>query len=167
MYQENIPLERADGTFAYIDAHLVDCRSHGGFSGSPCFFQRYQENIGVKEGVPYGGEVTFLLGLISGHFDDFTNARVRGDIAENGAIQSRINTGVGIVTPAEKIVEVLELPIFKDERERVVREREQKPEEGATLDSVDKQTDRTEFENFEDLARRLIHTQKPKTDADD
>jgi hypothetical protein len=160
MYQDEIPLEWPDGTIRKIQAHLIDCRSYGGFSGSPCFFQRDDQPTGMKEGVRTRGTTTFLLGLISAHFDDFTSPKTRGDIAELGSIRIPINTGVGIVTPAERIVEVIEMPEFKDERERAEAERKRRPEEGATLDT----TRESEFERFEDLARKLVNTPKPEKD---
>jgi hypothetical protein len=54
---------------------------------------------------------------------------------------------------------------FKDERERAVREeRERRSKEGATLDSNAGPDSGTEFERFEDLARKLANTPKPKPD---
>jgi hypothetical protein len=66
-------------------------------------------------------------------------------MADPGSIEVPINTGVGIVTPVEKIVEVLEMEEFAGERERVERERKERPEEGATLDSVEPESE-FEFE---------------------
>lgn len=161
MYQDDIPFEWPDGSIRNFQAHLIDCRSYGGFSGSPCFFQRDDQFTGVREGEPTRGVVTFLLGLISGHFDLFSSARLRGDIAEEGAIRVPVNTGVGIVTPAEKIAEVLTMEEFKDERDRIERERAARPEEGATLDSVE---DRSEFDRFEALTRKLVNVPKKELD---
>jgi hypothetical protein len=134
--QQDIPVEWPDKTVKRLEAHLIDCRSHGGFSGSPCFFQ-YERPLAVQEGKRVSAELTYLLGLISGHFDDFTEPSLRGDLADVGSIQVRVNTGVGIVTPSERIVEVLEMPEFKDERERLKREAEAEPIETVTLDSVE------------------------------
>ena len=39
LYQQRVPLRRCDGTLAFTEAHLIDCRSYGGFSGSPCFVE--------------------------------------------------------------------------------------------------------------------------------
>ncbi len=154
MYQDDIPLAWPDKTTRKTQAHLIDCRSYGGFSGSPCFFQRDDQWTGVKEGKETRGTTTFLLGLISAHFDDFTSAKTLGPV------RAPINTGVGIVTPVERIVEVIDMPEFKDERERVQNEREQRPEEGATLDTAGE----SEYERFEQLARELVNTPKPKPD---
>ncbi|MBK5229121.1 MAG: hypothetical protein JJE05_11510 [Actinobacteria bacterium] len=49
---------------------------------------------------------TLLLGLISGHFDEWSTARTTGDIFE---VETAINSGVGIVTPVEAICEAIEL----------------------------------------------------------
>lgn len=39
MYQDNVPIRGPDKVKRYVQAHLIDCRSFGGFSGSPCFVQ--------------------------------------------------------------------------------------------------------------------------------
>jgi hypothetical protein len=161
MYQDDIPLEWPDGSVRYMQAHLIDCRSYGGFSGAPCFFQRDDQPTGVKEGVPIRGTHTFLFGLVSGHFDFYKSAKLRGSIVGTGEVHAPINTGVGIVTPAERIVEVLEMDELSDERERVESERRNRKEEGATLDNLDPES---EFERFEDLARKLVNTPKPEKD---
>jgi len=48
LYQNDIPHKWPDGTTRRFEAHLVDCRSFGGFSGSPCFFQRDDQLTGVS-----------------------------------------------------------------------------------------------------------------------
>lgn len=158
MYQDDIPLEWPDGSTRFVQAHLIDCRSYAGFSGSPCFFQRDDQPTGVQEGVPTRGTHTWLFGLISGHFDHYKSAKLRGSIVGTGDVRAAINTGVGIVTPAEKIVEVLKMDELQDERERVENERANRPQEGATLDTLDTES---EFERFEELARKLVNTPKP------
>jgi len=56
---------------------------------------------------------------------------------------------------------VLKMEEFEDERERVERERAARPEEGATLDSVE---DRSQFDRFEDLTRKLVNVPKKELD---
>jgi Trypsin-like peptidase domain len=108
LYQSNVPLRVADTVF-HVDAHLVDCRSYAGFSGSPCFYEYFDFSGGF--GVTYR-----LLGLMSGHFDDMTAAQVSGELADMGEIRVAINTGVGVVTPAEDIIDTLRLPELVDQR---------------------------------------------------
>jgi hypothetical protein len=85
---------------------------------------------------------TVCLGLISGHWDDMARAQATGDMANDQAVQNirfPINTGVGIVTPVEKIRECLmdeELVAARTARnaqliENIKREEEEK---AGTLD---------------------------------
>ena len=78
-----------------LPLHLLDCRSYSGFSGSPCFLQPNDEIISPGGGTLALKTHTFLLGLISGHYPD----------PEQGADS---HGGVGVVTPAERILDVLD-----------------------------------------------------------
>jgi hypothetical protein len=37
LYQDGVPIRLPDDTVIHVQGHLIDCRSFGGFSGSPCF----------------------------------------------------------------------------------------------------------------------------------
>jgi len=106
MHTENVPIVRSgtlgrlhqtgvrilwpDRTTHSITAHLIDCRSHQGFSGSPCYVQlEPRGRTDVREWD------TYLLGLITGHLDEL------------GAEQRVQNSGVGLVTTVEAICQVL------------------------------------------------------------
>ena len=113
---------RVDET-RYITAHLIDCRSFGGFSGSPCYLQKERVRVGSDEtagsvGV-YNEYRTLLFGLIGGHFDDWagTQQRREGDdeYAISDDIRAPVGTGVGYVIPAEYIRETL----MRDELEEM------------------------------------------------
>jgi hypothetical protein len=111
MYQENIPLRIGPNEMFNINkGHLIDCRSYQGFSGSPCFVQ-FQPGHGKPL-----GDATALLGLMAGHFDDWVEAEVTGDIF--GTVRTPVNTGVGIVVPAEAITDALNLDELVELRER-------------------------------------------------
>ena len=47
----------------------------------------------------------------------------------------RINAGVGVVTPYERILEALEMPEFSEDRKRIEKKHEETDEDGATLDT--------------------------------
>jgi hypothetical protein len=103
--QEHVPVGLPDGTVLEHTAHLIDCRSYAGFSGSPCLVQFPRDpDIG---GVGRIDEETEILGLVSGHFDEHTEANLTGELADMGTVGVPINLGVGIVTPAEAIEELL------------------------------------------------------------
>ena len=81
-----------------IEAYLIEARSIGGLSGSPAF---------VRETTPSGVGSFYLLGLMHGHWDIPVKNRANiGGIYSGGAI----NTGIAIVVPSKKILEVLNQP---------------------------------------------------------
>lgn len=118
LYQKGVPVEHPDGTRSEYkhEVHLVDCRSFGGFSGSPCFVQYdylARNRMGEIEALV---DKTLLLGLVSGHLDQWEEARVEGDIL--GSVRARANSGVGVVIPSEYIRETLELEELVEDRKR-------------------------------------------------
>ena len=124
--QKDIPIEW-DNTQSKITAHLVDCRSYGGFSGSPCFIQaQVSEYRDFSKQIPGGmaGNVLFdrtlLFGLMSGHFDQKEVADVSGDPSLE--VRMRINSGVGLVTPAKFISEILQMDEFVTARRDTLAE---------------------------------------------
>jgi hypothetical protein len=138
MYQERVPIGPPDNR-RYIEAHLIDCRSHGGFSGAPCFVQATVSNAGGLFAPEMAGitHKTRLLGLISAHFDDKDSTRVSEieSVVEIDVVGQRINSGVGVVTPSERIVEALNMADVREERERIEAEHVGADEEGATPDT--------------------------------
>lgn len=97
--------EGKDGPF---EAHLIDCRSYGGFSGSPVYIQVSLPSMagelskkGQWEGYSISHRIqarnywTWLWGLLIIHYTD---------LAAPDAIA---NMGVGIVIPVERIRDVL------------------------------------------------------------
>lgn len=126
------PVENRDGRF--MDAYLVESRSIGGLSGSPVFYDVYA----AKEA--FLGESRFLrtqvkfrlLGVMHGHFN-------LPDAAPDMVVEDRkerveINTGIAIVTPAEKIVEVLDM--FADEEAEGAEKHHKKLRSHVVPDSV-------------------------------
>lgn len=178
LWQENLPVQRTPhDTPKYITAHLIDCRSFAGFSGSPCYVQQLMISQGVTDGRLIIKERTALLGLIGGHFDDWARTRERdresdksvreedagysGGVSDN--IEARVSTGVGYVIPAEFIRETLMLEEFVGMRKKA--EHVNAPhEEPATMDVAPSTSSTSEFERFEDLARKLVNTPKAETD---
>ena len=171
-YVQDVPIGPPDN-LRHVEAHLIDCRSYAGFSGSPCFVQRDMwEPSWFAEGGTHvddeSGRIhteTALLGIVSGHFDTWGTARLTGDLPmEPGAVEVPLNTGVGVVTPAKAIKEMLEMKELADDRARVEDETEKrvKGDEGATLDA----SQESEFDRFERLTRELVNTPK-QTESDE
>lgn len=96
-----VPGERIQTSkYGAMEAYLIESRSIGGISGSPVFvFSRTRERIDF-----------FLLGLIHGHWESESVV----DIVELDSAEKRgVNTGIAIVTPATKILEILQSPELK------------------------------------------------------
>ena len=86
--------------FGEMEAALIECRSIGGLSGSPVFLNL--GNVRVINGELRhsldGGPMTYLYGIIHGHYDE------PGQSSNNISV----NSGIAIVTPYRKILEVIE-----------------------------------------------------------
>lgn len=174
LWQEQLPVRRTPvDAVKYITAHLIDCRSFGGFSGSPCYLQ--QGRAGVVQ-LPEGGGPaittkyrTGLLGLIGGHFDDWMRTRSRsaapdevGGISDD--IEAPVSTGVGYVIPAEFIREALMAKEFVDIRRLADEAVAAREVDAATMDSLAPEENPTEFERFEGLTRKLVNVPKKELD---
>jgi hypothetical protein len=103
--QGDIPVRIPDGTVLNMHGHLIDCRSFGGFSGSPCFVNflmriDHTPNVGLameKRGA-------LLLGLVSGHFD------LRASVAlpdETGDLGVPVAAGIAVLSTSQSIYELL------------------------------------------------------------
>ena len=107
-----------------IEGYLVESRSIGGLSGSPVFVQRSievqpTEHTGRK---PLAAGAMFWLGLVHGHWDVKEN-QVDGfssDAWSKG--REQINTGMAIVVPFDKIMEVIKQDELKWWAEQAVKE---------------------------------------------
>lgn len=98
-----------------IEAYLIESRSIGGLSGSPVFASLGIMSLATKKS--RHGEL-FLLGIVHGHW----RIEVRPDEYEEDAtslpIEEMVNMGIAIVTPAYKVLELLEQPFLVDMRQR-------------------------------------------------
>lgn len=116
-----MPEELVETQLGKIDAYLVEARSIGGLSGSPVF-----ANLGVvrvREGqLKYrpDGTLYYLLGLMHGHWD-LGIPELDKVSADTTGIQ-RVNMGIGIVAPVEKILEVINQPTVANAEEEHARE---------------------------------------------
>jgi hypothetical protein len=128
---ENVPVKRSpvDAT-RNITAHLIDCRSFGGFSGAPCYLQKSRAVAG--DGGVNTQYRTLLLGLIGGHFDDWTSTKQRMVLVDDddddqhddesysisNDIKAPVSTGIGYVIPVEFARETLMRDELLKKRER-------------------------------------------------
>lgn len=110
-----------------IDAYLIESRSIRGLSGSPVFVS--MGGTRLLFGPPNSGDVPnvilhttfgkffYLLGLISAHYD-MKNSDFDAVILD--AEGESINTGIAIVTPAQKILEVICHPDFVESEKKAL-----------------------------------------------
>lgn len=119
--------------------YLVECRSLGGLSGSPIFAQyatmhRTKYAIEMWNGVP----PTRFLGIVSGHCQ--VNEHEIDAVTENwDPKKDKLNSGIAIVVPAEKVVEILNSEKFASNRE--IKFARLAAESAPTLDAVEKDED--------------------------
>lgn len=124
-----MPEEKIETPMGLIDAYLVEARSIGGLSGSPVF--AHLGAVRVRDGKlqhTMNEEGNFyLLGLMHGHFD----VRVAQDdvsVELDGISNERINSGIAIVVPVEKILDVINQPFHRTSEDDMIARylREQK-----------------------------------------
>lgn len=91
-----------------IEAYLIEARSIGGLSGSPVFLNLGTVRLirGEIKTSTEGKAIHHLLGLIHGHFD-VKVAEIDHSSIDDGLSMDKVNTGIAIVTPANKIQELI------------------------------------------------------------
>lgn len=102
--------------FGEIEAYLIEARSIGGLSGSPVFL-----NLGFVRQMDgqtkfSNGAMIFFLGLIHGHFDQ--SSMISDSVPDK---LDRVNTGIAIVVPSHKVLEVLNHPDFVAQEEALAK----------------------------------------------
>jgi hypothetical protein len=157
--QEGLPLKRIHQDYDYT-AHLVDCRSYTGFSGSPCFVDLpYASLKPVKPPIPYPEELGPLaelhhLGMLCGMFTAHLT-----DEGDDGTVS---RYGVGVMLRSKEIGEAL----LTDDLRKDRAEKDAAAADEAEGQPSFEQTGRggSEFANFEDLTRKLVNTPKSEVD---
>ena len=151
--------------FGYdYDCHLIDCRSYGGFSGSPCFVELVliegvndaQLNERGIIGLPKYRAL--MCGMFTEHYDDSDDEEANPD----GAIS---RYGVGVMVRGEDIKKALLSDSMKQDRLDREAALVRNPPKAPPTPKVAKTKDASEFETFKSFARDLIQT--PKSDIDE
>lgn len=110
-----VEMEGPGGTRFESVVYLVEFQSWGGHSGSPVFFEHQivvEDQILVDEttgqhvltGVDEA-HISGFMGLVSGHYGIPIKAETKGDIL--GEIQTQLNSGIAMVTPADAVRQLL------------------------------------------------------------
>ena len=114
-----MPEERVATQMGLIDAYLVEARSIGGLSGSPVFvsLSLFRRNSNNYIGPTNRQKVHYLIGLMHGHYGtrlpDYDMPAVDASDIE------RVNVGIAIVVPSQKIMEVITQPLIQTEEDRI------------------------------------------------
>jgi hypothetical protein len=103
------------------DIYLVDCHVFGGNSGSPMFIDLAgQREGGLTLGINYK-----LLGVVSGYVKETANFELQTVAAYAGTVDA--NSGIAIVVPAQKILDLLDAPALKALRDNAIASLSKKP----------------------------------------
>src|SRR6266404_4012536 len=117
-----MPKEQIQTTLRVLgDIYLVDCHVFGGNSGSPMFIDLAgQRQGGLTVGLNYK-----LLGVVSGYVKETANFELQTVAAYAGTVDA--NSGVAIVVPAQKILDLLDAPALKALRDHAIASLPKKP----------------------------------------
>lgn len=149
---------------------LVEARSLSGYSGSPVFVtpSAHIERADRHDGAPVVKAVTggpcYLLGIDWGHHpwtEKVRDPMTRKPVQDGTYVRG--NSGMMMIVPTSKLVSLLDIDLFKNQR-REYEERKVKEilESTSVMDSVESED---EFDRFEGLAKRLM--QVPKSEIDE
>lgn len=120
----------------YVKAYLIETRSIGGLSGSPVFLSKFNPgflgmmrgrlntqdpNDVVRSEIADDKELKEIIERLP---PDFKKAFL--SLMEKRFLLDDINTGIGIVTPAEVIFDFINQPAFVTQREETVKELKKK-----------------------------------------
>jgi hypothetical protein len=101
-----MPTEPVATAVGELDAYLVESRSVGGLSGSPIFVDvGLLRAVGNVRQYRYGdGPSLYLLGVVNAHW----NAPAGSPKVEGGISTEVVNMGIAVVTPIDKVLQVIE-----------------------------------------------------------
>ncbi len=112
-----MPTEKVETNRGLVHAYLVETRSIAGLSGSPVFLHMAPLRVmGDGEVRQSRGKPHYFLGVMQGHH--VTSDPI--DVASpDDSTPGDMNTGIGVVIPAERVSEVIDLPVLREAREMI------------------------------------------------
>jgi hypothetical protein len=149
------------------EAILVEVRSMGGLSGSPVFVH-FPETLRDEEGNlrqleaadgKWGpGGANYLMGVMHG----FIKTSSKSPDQIHASASHPLNAGITAVVPIQKAYDLIDAKDWNVRRDEIreQREREQQGIEPAAGEPASE----SEYERFEDLARKLVNTPKSEID---
>jgi len=155
---------RHDGGYEYT-AHLVDCRSYGGFSGSPCYLETAFAGLRpVQPTMPIAATWSELEPLGNINYFAALCGMFTQHLETDGDVVSRY--GVGIMLRSDEIREALMSDeLRKERREQDDRLSKEEPGGPHLRNASRSDPGDDEFDRFEDLTRQLVNTPKPKPEG--
>jgi len=116
-----MPNEKVQTSRGLAPAYLVEARSIAGLSGSPVFLHVAPWRVAPDGTVtPMTGHSHYFMGMMQGHFLTSDPSEVVSPDEEYAP--GDMTTGIGVVVPAEQILEVVNLPELANKREAIVEE---------------------------------------------
>lgn len=150
-------IAHAEGFGYEYDCHLIDCRSYGGFSGSPCFVELLfvMREPDVKEEVFIPRYRALMVGMFTEHYDDSDNPDLNPDAAVS-------RTGVGVMVRGEDIKRALLSDHFV--RDRAQREAALAAKSGPTTPRAARVAERDSIEATKKLLGDVLRVTKGEAD---
>lgn len=103
-----------------MNAYLIETHSIGGLSGSPVWVHSPPVRVKDDQMQIAKGTRTLLLGLMHGHFDLPNQS---DEMVATTGIEGAINSGIGIVVPAYRILETLNHPTLVERRKVFLKDK--------------------------------------------
>ena len=117
-----IPEEKVNTTLKVPgDIYLVDCHVFGGNSGSPMFTDLQGDRAG---GISLGHDYR-LLGVVSGYVPETATMEIKPVASYAGTVAA--NSDVATVVPAQELLDLLDSPEAKTQRDKVVASLRKQP----------------------------------------
>jgi hypothetical protein len=150
-----------EGGYEYT-VHLVDCRSYGGFSGSPCFLEMPFASLTPEPDAPFTQIETGPVGTM--YYTSKLCGMVTAHLSDKYPVGVESRYGVGIMLRSNEIWEALMTDEMREERRWWDREHAAAGEAADTPRLKNASAEVDEFARFEDLTRKLANTPKPEKD---
>jgi hypothetical protein len=152
------------------DGCLVDCRSYQGFSGSPVFTRIQYPDLSKPAELPVPvpdearraelvetASLAIFVGMFTSHYDD--------EDSETNPARAASRYGVGVMLPVDYIRDALMTDQAKRDRSEKDAKAAAEAQKGPVLKDASVGRAESEYDRFEDVARKLVHV--PKSEANE
>ena len=165
-----MPEEEIRTAYGHHKAYLIEIRSIDGLSGSPVFAATSLMKVSPGK-LKQSEKLEFrFIGMLLGH-DEIMNQKDRVGIKSDGSfleegVRTLLNTGIGIVVPADLVIETVKHPEMEAGRRRFLdgegKDRRFVPDSAATPEPPTKADNPSHKEDFNRLLGAAA--QKPQPD---